>query len=274
MAVPVEPYRFRAGTTPLIVSMPHVGIHIPDAIAALMTATARAVPDTDWHVDRLYDPVLDGLGAAVLQATHSRYVVDLNRPPDDASLYPGADVTGLVPTTTFAAAPIYGAGGAPDAAEITRRGTAFWQPYHDRLAAELARLKAAHGYALLWDAHSIRSVAPRFFDGRLPDLNLGTARGQACAPGLAQTLLDTLEAAEGDGYTTVLDGRFTGGHITRHYGRPADGVHAVQMELAQINYMDEDPPFTFRDDLAARLRPVLRACLKAMLDWGESGRPV
>lgn len=269
----MEPFRFRAGTMPLVVSMPHVGTHVPDAIAACHTAAARALPDTDWHVDRLYDALLDRLGASVLQATHSRYVIDLNRPPDDASLYPGADVTGLVPTTTFANEPIYREGAAPaapDAAEVARRRATYWQPYHDRLAAELARLKAAHGYALLWDAHSIRSVAPRFFDGRLPDLNLGTARGQACAPGLAKALVEVLEAAEGDDYTTVLDGRFTGGFITRHYGRPTDGVHAVQMELAQRNYMDEDPPYTFRDDLAARLRPVLGACLETMLQWGET----
>ena len=266
----MEPYRFRAGTTPLVVSMPHVGTHVPAALAARHTAAARALPDTDWHVDRLYDAMLDRLGASVLQATHSRYVIDLNRPPDDTSLYPGADVTGQVPTTTFANEPIYHEGAAPAAAEVAQRRATYWQPYHDHLAAELTRVTAAHGYALLWDAHSIRSVAPRFFDGRLPDLNLGTARGQACAPSLAQALVEVLEAAEGDRFTTVLDGRFTGGFITRHYGRPAEGVHAVQMELAQRNYMDEDPPYTFRDDLAAGLRPVLAACLEIMLQWGES----
>ncbi|MFQ5775743.1 MAG: N-formylglutamate deformylase [Kiloniellaceae bacterium] len=263
-------YRFVAGTAPLLVSMPHVGTHVPGEIAARFTKAARPLPDTDWHVDRLYD-FLDDLGASVLAATHSRYVVDLNRPPDDRPLYPGASNTGLCPTTTFADEPIYRAETEPDAAEVAARRERYWRPYHARLAEALAAVKARHGIALLWEAHSIRSRVPRFFAGRLPDLNLGTAEGTSADP----ALLARLEAAAAGAprYTCVANGRFTGGFTTRAYGDPANGVHAVQLELSQITYMDEDPPYRFRDDLAREVRPVLRALLEAALDWaGEVAR--
>ena len=211
------PLRFRAGTRPLLISMPHVGTHVPPALAARLTGEARQVPDTDWHLERLYD-FADELGASVLVATHSRYVVDLNRPPDGASLYPGQSVTGLCPVDTFDDTPLYAAGDVPAAAEIAERRGAIWQPYHRQLAAELARLKAEHGIAALWDAHSIRSVLPRFFDGKLPDLNLGTANGASCDPALAQRLEQI--AGEASGFSAVLNGRFTGGYITRHHGQP------------------------------------------------------
>lgn len=255
-------FRFTPGTTPLLVSMPHVGTHIPERLAARMTESARAVPDTDWHVDRLYD-FLGELGVSVIQATHSRYVVDLNRPPDSAPLYPGAANTGLCPTEQFDGAPIYRPGQAPGEAEVQERLALFWRPYHDRVAAELQALKARHGVALLYEAHTIRSRVPRLFDGRLPDINLGTGDGASAAADLAARLIAT--AAKGGAYSSVLNGRFKGGYITRKYGRPAEGVHAVQLELSQITYMDEDPPFQFREDLAAMVRPTLRAVLLAML---------
>ncbi len=261
----MAPFTFRAGGAPLLVSIPHMGTHVPDEIARRLTPAALALPDTDWHLDRLYD-FLDALGASVLAATHSRYVVDLNRPPDDESLYPGQDVTGLVPLDTFARAPLY-AGPAPDAAEVAARRDRYWRPYHERLAAELERLKAAHGYALLWDAHSIASEVPRFFTGRLPDFNIGTGGGTAADPSLAAALLATARSAPG--YTAVLNGRFKGGYITRRYGDPAHDVHAVQLELAQATYMEERPPFPFREDLAAGVRPHLRRMLERMLAWGR-----
>lgn len=257
----MEPFQFRQGRAPLLVSMPHVGLHIPDGIAAGMTDLALTLPDTDWHIDRLYN-FLDDIGASVVAATHSRYVVDLNRPPDGASLYPGTATTELCPTGTFDGEPLYRDGAAPDEAEIARRVAGSWKPYHDRLEAELQRLKAAHGYALLWDAHSIRSVVPRLFEGRLPDLNIGTADGASCDPGLARRVMAVAESAQG--YGAVLNGRFKGGYITRRYGRPDDGVHAIQLELSQRTYMDEAPPYPFRDDLAAQVRPVLLAMLEAM----------
>ena len=267
----MEPYRFTPGAAPLLVSMPHVGTHIPDSIAARMTPAALEVPDTDWHVDRLYD-FLGELGAASIAATHSRYVIDLNRAPDGAALYPGASNTELCPTARFDNAPIYGAGpdgrpGAPSGTEIVGRTERYWRPYHERLDMELAAMRARHGIVVLFDAHSIRSRVPRFFEGRLPDINLGTGGGGGAGPGLAAAAIEA--AAEADGYTSVLNGRFQGGYITRQYGRPDKNVHAIQLELSWITYMDEDPPFGFREDLAADVRPALRRIVAALIDWAR-----
>ena len=260
----MEVYEFTAGRAPLLVSMPHVGTYIPPGIADTMTPEARAVPDTDWHVDRLYD-FLEELGTARIRATHSRFVIDLNRAPDDRPLYPGASNTELCPTSLFDERPIYRPGAAPDPAEIAARRERYWRPYHDRLAAELASLRERFGFAVLFDAHSIRSEVPRFFAGRLPDLNIGTGGGGTAAPELAARVLEA--AAEAEGYTSVLNGRFQGGYITRHYGRPDEGIHALQLELSQITYMEENPPFAFREDRAAGIRPVLRRILQTILDW-------
>ena len=261
------PFRFRAGTRPLLISMPHVGTHLPPALAARLTDEARQVPDTDWHLERLYD-FADELGASVLVATHSRYVIDLNRPPDGASLYPGQSVTGLCPVDTFDDTPLYAAGDVPGQAEIAARREALWQPYHDQLAAELARLKALHGVVALWDAHSIRSVLPRFFDGKLPDLNLGTADGASCDPALAAQLLAI--AQSNPAYTGVLNGRFKGGHITRRYGDPAGGVHAVQLEMTQCSYMQEALPFDYLPTVAAGVQPQVRRMLEAVLAFVQA----
>jgi len=219
--------------------------------------------------DVLYD-FADELGASVLVATHSRYVVDLNRPPDGASLYPGQSVTGLCPVDTFDDTPLYPAGDVPDDVEIAERREAIWQPYHRQLADELARIKAQHGIAALWDAHSIRSVLPRFFEGKLTDLNLGTAQGASCDPALAQALLAI--AKEATGFTSVLNGRFTGGYITRHHGQPAQGVHAVQLEMTQCSYMQEALPFDYLPEVAARVQPHVRRMLATVLDFVESRR--
>lgn len=253
----MELYKFRLGSTPLLVSMPHTGTFIPEDIRQRISAEAKALPDTDWHLERLYD-FLGALGASVLVATHSRYVVDLNRPPDNVNLYPGQDTTGIVPLDTFHKEPLYRA--APTEQEIQSRIKTYWQPYHAKLAAELAVLKAKHGYALLWDAHSIFSVLPRFFQGTLPDFNLGTAGGKSCAPGAGEALVKAVE-----GYSAVLNGRFKGGYITRRYGDPANGVHAVQLELSEATYMDEKPPYAYREDLARRLQPQLRTLLELFL---------
>ena len=265
--LPMDVYHFASGTAPLLVSMPHVGTHIPDVLARRMSDDARGVPDTDWHVDRLYD-FLGDLGAAVLKATHSRYVIDLNRPPDSAPLYPGAANTGLCPTEQFDGQAIYKSGHVPDNAEVQDRLDRYWHPYHERLNTELEVLRARHGVALLFEAHTIRSHVPRLFEGRLPDINLGTADGKSCASELAALLIET--AGEAESYSSVLNGRFKGGYITRHYGRPAEGVHTLQLELSQLTYMDEDPPYAFREDLAKAVRPTLHAILETMLAW--SGR--
>jgi len=263
-------YTFRQGTSPLLISMPHVGTHLPPAIAARLTDEARRVPDTDWHLERLYD-FADELGASVLAATHSRYVADLNRPPDGSSLYPGQSVTGLCPLDTFDDTPLYREPAlAPSEEEIALRREAVWQPYHDKLAAELERLRAAHGVAVLWDAHSIRSVLPRFFEGRLPDFNLGTGKGISCDPAMAQAVHDQARRAEG--YTSVLNGRFTGGYITRHYGQPARNIHAIQLEMTQASYMQEALPFDYLPEVAARVQPPLRRMVQAALDFALARR--
>ena len=262
----VEPFKFRAGRTPLLVSMPHTGTHLPPALHERLTPVARSMPDTDWHLERLYD-FLDPLGAAVLVATHSRYVIDLNRPPDDSNLYPGQDTTPLVPIDTFHKQPLYRDGAGLRAEEIPERIAAHWAPYHAKLAEELDRLRKRYGYALLWDAHSIFSEVPRLFSGRLPDLNLGTADGKSCGPGIGEGLLQ-----KASGYRAVLNGRFKGGYITRTYGRPATGVHAVQLELSEATYMEESPPFRFDDALAARLRPQLKALIEEFCRLGQARR--
>jgi N-formylglutamate deformylase len=233
-----------------------------------MTGEARLLPDTDWHLERLYD-FLDelGAGASVLVATHSRYVVDLNRPPDNANLYPGQDTTPLVPVDTFHKKPLYLAGQEPAAGEIAERVATWWKPYHAKLTAELDQIKSRHGYALLWDAHSIFSEVPRFFSGKLPALNLGTADGRSCGSGIGEGLMQKVS-----GYGAVLNGRFKGGYITRTYGDPAAGVHAVQLELSEATYMDESPPFRFNDSLARSLRPQLRVLLEEFCRLGRGRR--
>lgn len=265
MSNTVPAFKFHQGTTPLLVSMPHVGVHIPDDIKAGMTPEALRLPDTDWHLEQLYD-FLVSLGASVLVATHSRYVVDLNRPKDNENLYPGQDTTGLCPVDTFHRDPIYKNNAVPDAAEIQRRVAAYWAPYHTQLAETLDQLKATHGVALLWDAHSICSVVPRFFEGKLPDLNIGTANGASCDSGL---LAQVKAIADDSGYTVAVNGRFKGGHITRNYGRPQENIHAIQLELSEATYMQETYPYAFDEPLANQVRPTLNAFLAQMVAWAK-----
>jgi N-formylglutamate deformylase len=262
-------FHFEAGTLPLLVSMPHVGTAIPDDIAAAMTPAALPKADTDWHLRELYECARE-LGASTLAAHWSRYVIDLNRPPDDANLYPGQDTTGLCPIDTFAREPLYQPGRVPDEAQVRRRLAQYWQPYHDRLGAELDRLLALHGRVVLWEAHSIASIVPRFFDGKLPDLNFGNADGASCAAALLETVT---AAALADGrYTIAVNGRFKGGHITRTYGRPACGIHALQLEMCQSTYMDESVPFAYRPDLAGQVQPLLRRMLGDAARWAAGER--
>lgn len=254
-----------AGTAPLLVSLPHDGTELPPDIESGMTDAARRVPDTDWHVGKLYAFARD-LGASVITPRWSRYVADLNRDPAGHALYPGRSETSLVPLTTFAGDPIYAGGAAPDNAEIAARRQTYWQPYHDALQAELQRMRGRHPRVVLWDGHSIRSRVPMFFDGQLPDFNLGTASGSSCSPTLHDALTRVLAAGTGDAdrYTHVVNGRFKGGYITRHYGQPATGVEAVQLELAQYTYMDEDS-FAYLPERAAPVQAVIRELLETCL---------
>jgi N-formylglutamate deformylase len=249
------------GSAPLLVSLPHDGSEIPADIAARMHERARIAPDTDWHVARLYAFARE-LGASILVPRHSRYVVDLNRPPDDVSLYPGQNTTGLCPIVQFSGDPVYADDLHPSPAEIQARIETYWRPYHGALEEELRRLRTQHGRVVLWEGHSIRGECPFLFEGRLPDFNLGTAGGTSCSPALQDRLVAVLSQA--DGYDFVANGRFKGGYITRHYGDPANGVDAVQLEISQRIYMDEDS-FAYDERKAAGAQQVIRRLLEAAL---------
>ena len=257
-------FRFHAGSIPLLVSMPHVGTDIPDEIAARMTPQALLKADTDWHLRELHG-FLQDMDASVLSARWSRYTIDLNRPQEDTNLYPGQDTTGLLPADTFHREPLYLPGCEPDAHDVRQRLERYWAPYHRQLEQELARMLRAHGAVVLWEAHSIASHVPRFFDGKLPDLNFGTADGASCNPGLTCAVVDLARAQHQ--FTVALNGRFKGGHITRHYGQPQQRVHAIQLEMCQCLYMDEAAPFAFRPDLAAQVQPLLQNMMEAAVAW-------
>ena len=252
------------GDSPLVIDVPHAGTHLPAGLHARMTAEARTVPDTDWHVEKLY-AFAPAEGATFLCATRSRYVVDLNRDPSGAALYPGADNTELCPTRTFGGAPIYRDGAEPSTTEIASRRTDAFDPYHARLVQEIERVRARHGFAVVLDGHSIAGEVPRFFAGTLPDLNLGTAEGASCAPALEWQVAQLL--ADAAGFTHVVNGRFKGGWITRHYGQPHRGIHALQLEIAQRCYMNEAPPWPFDEQRARPLQHVLRRLVAALTVW-------
>lgn len=254
-------FTFRKGSAPLVVSIPHDGRALMPGQEQHMTDAGLAIPDTDWHVRKLYDFVID-LGATVIGANYSRYVVDLNRPADDAPLYAGQLATGLCPQKTFAGDDIYRQGIEITKRERERRVRQYWLPYHQKIRATLDSVHGEFGYALLWDAHSIPSVVPSLFDGVLPDLSVGTNDGASCDERLCDAIMAVAAAAD---YTSVRNGRFRGGHITRHFGDPGAGIHAVQLELVQKTYMDEQS-LEFDDRRADRLRPVLRNMLGAYLN--------
>jgi N-formylglutamate deformylase len=267
---PLPPWlTVRRGQAPLIISFPHTGTHIPPAIEARLVSARLATRDTDWWIDQLYDFAVD-LDATLVRTAVSRTVIDVNRDPSGRSLYPGMATTGLCPTTTFDGEPLYQAAKAPGELEIAGRRRAFFDPYHKALSREIARLRALHGMVVLYDAHSIRSVIPRLFEGVLPNFNIGANDGASCDARLALAV----EAACGrTDLSVVSNGRFKGGYTTRHYGRPAAGVHAIQMELACRGYMDEPPspspaglwppPYDAEraTPMRAALTDVLRACL-------------
>ncbi len=256
-----ETFQLHRGSAPLLVSLPHDGSEIPSDMAARMHARARIAPDTDWHVARLYAFARE-LGAAILVPRYSRYVVDLNRPPDDVSLYPGQNTTGLCPIVQFSGDPVYVDDAHPAPDEIQARIDAYWRPYHAALADELRRLRTEHGRVVLWEGHSIRGECPFLFEGRLPDFNLGTANGASCSPMLQERLIGILSQA--DGYDFVANGRFKGGYITRHFGDPANGIDAVQLEISQRIYMDEES-FEYDEEKAAAAQRVIRSLLAATL---------
>ena len=252
-------YEFTPGDSALLISMPHSGTYLPPDLAARMSAAARDVADTDWFIPELY-AFAGELGASVIRATHSRYVVDLNRPPDGTPLYPGRRETGVCPLETFDGECLYASGDEPSQQQITARLQRYWWPYHDRLATLIAERVERHGHCLLWDAHSIHSSVPGLFDGRLPDLNLGTADGRSCSAARQARLSDALATRQKQ-FSFVVNGRFKGGYITRHYGEPDAGVEAVQLEIAQAAYLVEARQPRYEPARARPLQFVLRALL-------------
>ena len=269
---PEPVFTLHEGTAPLLLSLPHVGLEIPPELRAVLVPRAHALEDTDWHLAEVYAFARE-LGASILTPRCSRYVIDLNRPPTDGKMYAGANNTELVPTHFFSGDPLYRDGREPGADEIVNRRETYWRPYHAAMTSELARLRSDHGHVTLWDGHSIQPVLPWLFDGRLPDLNLGTAGGASCATSLRAELMDVLASQKT--YTHVTDGRFKGGYITRHRGRPQEGVNAVQLEMGLQVYMDEKqataPAAPPDAEKLAKLQPVLRALLQTTLDWRPDG---
>ena len=258
----------RQGDGPIVLGLPHTGTEVPEDLRRALNDRGRALADTDWHIHQLYDGLLDGV--TTVRAPIHRYVIDVNRAPDGASLYPGQNTTGLCPLTDFDGQPIYRDGQQPDAEEIARRRDTYHAPYHAALSTELARVRAKHGAAILYDCHSIRSVIPYLFDNTLPNFNIGSNSSTSCAPAVEKTVDEICRAAPG--YSTVLNGRFKGGWTTRHYGRPDQGLHAIQMELAQATYMAETPPWTYdaakAEPLRAHLSHILNA-LQALVFTGD-----
>lgn len=255
---PVDTVR---GNGPIILGLPHVGSWMPAEIREQLNARGRELPDTDWHVERLYDGLLEDV--TTVRARFHRYVADANRAPSGQSLYPGRNTTALVPVTDFDGMPIWHE--PPSVDEVERRRRAYHAAYHAALATEIERIRSIHGVAILYDCHSIRSVIPHLFEGVLPDFNIGTNAGTTCAAELTAAVVEI--CAEAKGYTSVLNGRFKGGWTTRHYGRPENGVHAIQMELAQSTYLrDENAGWIYDPHKAARLRPYLAAILATLAD--------
>lgn len=255
-------FDFQPGNTPLLVSMPHVGTRVPEFISSRMTEQASVLPDTDWDVHKLYD-FLPELGVSTIKANYSRYVVDLNRSPSGESLYPGQKVTEICPSTLFNGEEVYKPGCTPEGDEIFRRVDRFWTPYHKKIEQELERIRQNFGYAILWDAHSIRSEVPILFEGALPDFNWGTADGSSCDEILSSRLLEAVQST--DAYSTVINGRFKGGYITRKNGEPRKAIHAIQLELSQATYMSDESLFQFDDEKASKVRSLLKDLVEIVL---------
>jgi len=260
-------YELNRGSSPLLVSMPHIGTSLPASMQSAYVERALAAEDTDWHLARLYN-FLPELGASVLRPHISRYVIDLNRPPDDAPMYPGSANTELCPTHFFTGDALYKNGHGPRAAARAARKHFYWEPYHSALTTELERIKAQHGYALLWDAHSIRSKISWLFEGTLPSLNIGTANGDSANDRIAQALEHVCN--ENTEVSHVINGRFKGGYITRHYGTPLHDIHAVQLEMCQVLYMQEEAPYSFDETKARAIRPLLKTMMIQALNACKS----
>ena len=261
----MQPVEVMRGDSPVVLGLPHTGMYVPAEIRSALNARGRSLADTDWNIHKLYEGLLPA--ATTVRATFHRYVIDANRDPSGESLYPGQNTTGLVPLTDFEGESIWGA--PPSAGAVEHRCATLHAPYHAALEAELIRVRDLHGVAILYDCHSIRSRIPFLFDGTLPDFSIGTNDGATCAPIVAETVETVCRAA--DAYTTTMNGRFKGGWTTRHYGRPEEGIHAIQMELAQSTYMEEVPPWPYLHERADALRVPLKLLLTRLDELARNG---
>ena len=251
------------GDSPLVLGLPHTGTYLPEDVFGL-NDTGLALADTDWHIHDLYAGLVNNI--TTVRTRIHRYAIDANRDPSGESLYPGQNTTTLCPLTDFDGNPLYHPGAEPAPDEIARRKAAYHAPYHAALATELDRVKEKHGFAILYDCHSIRAHIPFLFDGTLPDFNIGTNLGTTCDPAIEQAVAQICATAPG--YTSILNGRFKGGWTTRHYGRPAEGVHAIQMELAQSAYLTQEaPPWAYDTTKADALRTHLKTILDTLIRW-------
>ena len=262
----MNPVSIQPGDSPIVLAMPHTGTYVPEEIWADLNALGQGLSDTDWHIDKLYADLLPN--AAVVKANFHRYVIDANRDPSGQSLYPGQNTTGLCPLTDFDGNEIYNSGSEPTAKEIESRRIDFHAPYHQAIEQQLAKAQEKHGIAILYDCHSIRSLIPYLFEGKLPDFNIGTFDGQSCDIRLSEVV--DRHCQQSAPYSSVLNGRFKGGWTTRHYGLPQNGVHAIQMELAQCNYMEEHAPWHYQPEAAEQLRKALRPMLEALASTAQS----
>lgn len=262
----MDPVQISSGDSPVVLGQPHGGTFVPQDITEKLNDNGHGLADTDWHITQLYDGLVDGL--TTVSATFHRYVIDANRDPMGASLYPGQNTTTLSPQTDFDGEPIWRVGYEPDHEETERRRLLFHRPYHAALKQEIARVKNIHGFAILFDCHSIRSEIPFLFEGTLPVFNTGTNDGTTCHPLVEQAIVGCCVEANPNSH--VLNGRFKGGWTTRHYGMPSENVHAIQMEIAQRSYMTERPPWNFDHEKASVLRPQLCKMLQSLKGMNPS----
>lgn len=259
----MQAFEVKQGSSPVIIGLPHTGTNVPDDIWARLNDNGRILADTDWHIHKLYDGLLEN--ATTVRATFHRYCIDANRDPEGVSLYPGQNTTSLIPTTDFDGLAIWKEGQEPNSDDIQDRLSRFHRPYHDAFAAEIERVKNIHGIAIVYDCHSIRSHIPFLFEGTLPDFNIGTDMGKTCAAEIEAIAVDVTSKA--CGYSSILNGRFKGGWTTRYYGQPQNRVHAIQMELAQKTHLaSESLPFAYDEAKAERLRVHLKTLLQRIED--------
>jgi len=254
-------YKLHLGKSPLVISIPHAGLVIPEQVKVHMTQEAARLVDTDWFVDKLYEFAKD-LDVTIIAAELSRYVIDLNRDPDGVSLYPGQFTTGLCPLETFDKHALYKSDYLLDEQEVAHRRQQYWQPYHDEIIQQTSRVRALHGHCVLLDGHSIASEVPTLFDGQLPDLNFGTFNGASADEDLA----DALNKLDMMGYSSIFNGRFKGGYITRHYGKPEQSIHAIQLEISQATYLNESNR-QWHSDKASALQAYLKQLCHTLIHW-------